>query len=170
MKRAAAAESVISECLALVAPAESAFRSRWRFSTLARVDPDLANLVEEQRTLYDVALLTGSDQECREQAAAMVRGWRAACARLEQPLQSDDAYFVGWDSRTGRKVVIGDHPASTARVQPSATQPGLSVTYITPDEVARLVTGLEMLDSVKAYFPDAELISIEKTPSQQGMQ
>ncbi len=151
--------ALVADCLALVAPAEAAFRSRWRLGTLQRIDPDLHQLLLEQIDLYDVALLTVSDhREVRKQSEAMVRGWRAACARLEAPLQPDDAYLVGYDPHKGLRVVISDQAASVARVQNS--KPGERVMIVTPDEVARMMTAWSIVADTKALFPNAEVVSV----------
>jgi hypothetical protein len=148
---------VASQALALVAPAETAFTSRWRLSTLERLDPELHARLEEQRGLYDYALIAGSDDEVRVQSEAMVRGWRAACARMEKPLQPDDAYFVGTNLDTFTRVVIGYHKQSMSRVQ---YIDGAECFFLTPDEVASLFAALKALRSVKEMFPDAELLSV----------
>jgi hypothetical protein len=154
--------TLVAECLAMVAPAETAFRSRWRLSTLKRVNPDLHQMLCEQIDLYDDALLRGSDADLKAQAEAMVRGWRAACSALEAPLQADDAYFVGQDWESGTRVVISDCRQSVGRVQAIKDQAGNpgKVIMITPDEVARMVAGLNMIAAAKSVFPDAEVISI----------
>ena len=151
---------VVGQCLALVAPAEAAFRSRWQTQTLARIDPSLHRLLMEQETLYDAALVTGSDDEAREQSEAMVRGWRAAVQAMERADHADDAYFVGQDPATGAKVVIGQHKASVRRLQ---VENGQKVIFVTPDEVAKLVAGLEIIAEAKAIFPDAELLRVSPT-------
>lgn len=148
---------VVGQALALVAPAEAAFRSRWRLSTLQRLSPDLYTRLREQIDLFNEALVTGSDSEAREQAEAMVRGWRAACAALEAPLQPDDAYFIGWDHARGLKVVISESKHSVARVQ---SLNGERVLMISPDEVARMVSGMTMIAETKCFFPDAELTAV----------
>lgn len=157
MRTASQSPSLISELLSLVAPAEEAFRSRWRLSTLRRVDEDLHTALREQMDLYNAALVTGSDEEAREHTAAMVRGWRAACAALESPLHPDDAYFEGIDFTTGTHVIIGEHMGSKGRVQ---SKDGRNVIFMTPHEVASLVAGLNVIREAKSVFPDAELIEI----------
>lgn len=147
----------MSELLAQVAPAEEAFRSRWRLSTLQRIDVELHQALVEQIELYNAALVTGSDSEAREHAAAMVRGWRAACAALEAPLQDDDAYFVGIDYHTGLRVVIGEHRESVGRVQ---VRDDRKVIFMTPDELAIMVGGLQIIAEAKTIFPDAEVIRL----------
>jgi hypothetical protein len=89
----------------------------------------------------------------------MVRGWRAACAALEAPLAPDDAYLVGQDDNTGTKVIISDQRASVGRVQAVA---GQRVIIVTPDEVARLVAGMDIIVQAKSFFPDAELVAINR--------
>lgn len=153
---------IVAECLALTQPAESAFRSRWRLSTLLRANADLHGALCEQIDLYNAALVTGSATDAREHAAAMVRGWRAACAALESPLLPDDAYFVGFDCATGTRVVIAEQQASVGRIQ---VVKGERVVIVTPDEVATLVAGIGLVAEVKKFFPDAEIVSVRPAPS-----
>lgn len=154
---------VVAECLALVAPAETAYRSRWRLGTLKRLDPELHGLLVEQIDLFNMSLVTGTAQEARDHAAAMVRGWRAACGALEAPLQADDAYLVGFDHNTGTRVVVAEQLSSVARVQGG---PGERVILVTPDEVARMVAGMAVIAEAKRLFPDAEVMSVsDPTPA-----
>lgn len=148
---------LVSDCLALVAPAETAFRSRWRLGTLQRVDAELHRLLAEQIDIYNLSLVTGSDQEARTQSEAMVRGWRAACAALEAPGIADDAYLVGMDYTTGTRVVIAEQAASVGRVQKLGDE---RVVIVTPDEVARMVAGMQLVAEAKSFFPDAEILEI----------
>lgn len=154
--------SVVSECLALTQPAETAFRSRWRLGTLKRADPSLHEALVEQIDLYNAALVTGSATDAREHAAAMVRGWAAACRALESPLLPDDAYLTGVDWSTGTRVVIAEQQASIGRVQ---SIKGERVVIVTSDEVARMVAAAGLFAEVKAFFPDAELVAVHPTPS-----
>jgi hypothetical protein len=153
---------IVAECLALTAPAEAAFRSRWRLSSLLRADAGLHEAVVEQIDLYNTALVTGTRAEAREHAEAMVRGWRAACAALESPLLPDDAYQVGFDPSTGTRVVIAEQQTSIGRIQ---TMKGERVVIVTPDEVARMVAAAGLFAEVKAFFPDAELVSVSSKPN-----
>lgn len=153
----AAKETVVSQALSLVGPAERSFSSRWRLSTLQRVDPDLHARIVEQRDLYDAAMLMGSDEDVKVQSEAMVRGWRAACQRMEQPLQPDDAYLVGTNLDTFTRVVIGHHKGSAARQQ---VQDGHTVIFITPDEVAAMFGAMTALKTVKELFPDSEILNV----------
>lgn len=155
-----AKESVVGTALALVAPAEQAFTSRWRLSTLQRIDPELHALLIEQQDLYDGAMLMGTDADVAEQSQAMVRGWRAACAAMEKPLQADDAYLVGSNLDSFTTVVIGHCKGSAARHQ---VKDGQTVIFVTPDEVAAMFAGMTALRSVKQLFPDAEVINVTPT-------
>lgn len=152
--------NVVAEAMALVAPAEAAFRSRWRLTTLKRIDAELHQNLVEQIDLYSASLVTGSDADTREHAAAMVRGWRAACAALETPLAPDDAYLVGVDWHTGTRVVISDSKVSVARVQ---SIKGERVVMVSPDEVAKMFASLTILAEAKTLFPDAEIVEILPT-------
>lgn len=153
---------VVAKALADTAPAETSFRSRWRMGTLKRVDHDLHDMLVEQIDLFNAALVTGSDADVEVQAAAMIRGWRAAVAALESPLLSDDAYLVGVDYNTGTRVVIAEQSGSVGRVQ---SLKGERVVIVTPDEVARLVAGMTVLAEVKQFFPDSELLSVQPSAS-----
>lgn len=153
---------VVAECLALVQPAESAFRSRWRLSTLLRANPDLHSALVDQIDLYNAALVTGSRTDAREHSEAMVRGWRAACSALESPLLPDDAYLAGFDAATGTRVVIAEQQSSVARIQ---CHKGDRVVIVTPDEVARMVAAAGLFAEVKVFFPDAELVAVHSGSS-----
>lgn len=146
--------ALIAELMASVAPAEAAFRSRWRLSTLERVDKDLHDRLLEQQALYDRAMVAGPDSEAREQAEAMIRGWRAACAALEDPLRPDDAYLMGYDGRTGIAVIIAEQKGGAR----SQVRDGQKVITVTPDEVAKIVAGLSVIREAKCLFPDAEVV------------
>jgi len=148
----------IADCLALVGQAEATFRNRWRLGTLRRVNADLHEALVDQIDLFNTAMVTGSDSDAKEQAAAMVRGWRAAVAALEAPLEPDDAYLVGVDWNTGTRVVIAEQSGSVGRVQ---SVNGERVVIVTPDEVARMVAGMTVLAEVKQFFPDAELLQVQ---------
>lgn len=148
-------ESLVAELMAMVGQAETAFRSRWRLATLQRLDPELHQLLLEQMSLYDRALVTGTDEDAREQANAMVRGWRAAVKALESPLQTDDAYLTGWDPNTDTIVVIAECSGSGARAQVTK---GRKIVVVTPDEVAKIVAGLNIVVQAKSLFPDAEVV------------
>lgn len=152
---------LVSDCLAMVAPAETAFRSRWRLGTLQRVDAELHRLLVEQIDIYNISLVTGTDQEARTQSEAMVRGWRAAIAVLEAPLVQDDAYLVGVDYTTGTRVVVAEQLASVGRVQ---SVKGEKVVLVTPDEVARMVAGMQLVAEAKSFFPDAEILTVGPAP------
>jgi hypothetical protein len=151
--------SLVGQLLAQVAPAETAFRSRWRLQSLQRIDPELHGLLVEQIQLYERSLVTGSDEEAQDQAAAMIRGWRAACAAMESPLQSDDAYLTGWDHNTNTIVVIAKCRESGPRAERVL---GQKVVTITPDEVAKVIAGLNIIAEAKSLFPDAEVIRFEE--------
>ena len=73
------------------------------------------------------------------------------------PLQDDDAYFVGIDYKTGLHVVIGEQQASKGRVQ---IRDDRKVIFMTPDELATLVAGIQIIAEAKTVFPDAEVIQL----------
>jgi hypothetical protein len=140
-----------------VAEAAKAFESRWTLTALKRVDADLHRLFNEQQDLYHQALITGSDHEVEEQAAAMCRGWAAIARAMETAEAEDDAYLLGFHGATGTRVAIGEQKHAIARVRELH---GDKVVWITPDEVAALVGGMELLKAAKGVFPDAEVINL----------
>jgi len=150
-----ASQAEIAETLRVVGEAEGAFRSRWRMSTLKRVDAELHQMLLEQIDLYSEDLMGGEQAPLQEQAAAMVRGWAAACRAMET--QPDDAYLVGLDWATKTQVVISDSKQSFDLVKASA-HPECVLVAMSPEEVARLVGGNRMARSVKQHFADAEIL------------
>ena len=150
-------EPLIPRVMAQVAEAAQAFESRWTLAALKRADADLHRLFNEQQDLYHEALITGSDHEVEEQAAAMCRGWAAIARAMEAAGAEDDAYLLGFHGATGTKVAIGEQKHAIARVRELH---GDKVIWITPDEVAALVGGMELLKAAKGVFPDAEVINL----------
>jgi hypothetical protein len=158
-------EPLIPRVMGQVAKAAEAFESRWTLAALKRVDPDLHRIFNEQQGLYHQALITGSDQEVEEQAAAMCRGWAAVARAMEAASADDDAYLLGFHSGTGTRVAIGEQKHAIARVRELH---GDKVIWITPDEVAALVGGMELLKAAKGVFPDAEIINLYPNEPAQG--
>lgn len=150
-------EKTVADCLALVTPAEAAFHSRWRMSSLKRIDADLHEAVTEQQELYGSACVIGTDAEARLQSEAMVRGWNAACRAMETAQAPDDAYMMGMDDASGLQVVIAEHKGSRDAL---AKRYGEPLVVITPSEVASLLASVEIIKSVKQHFPDAEVLRV----------
>lgn len=152
----------ITSLMGQVSEAAKPFESRWTLRALQRVDAELYLLLVEQQGLYHEALVTGSPAEAREQAAAMCRGWAAATRRMEQSGAEDDAYLLGLHPTTGTKVAIGSAKHAIDRVRQVH---GEAVIWMTPDEVAAMVGGLESLKGVQAVknlWPDAEVIRLHR--------
>ena len=150
-------EPLIPRVMAQVGAAAEAFESRWTMAALRRVDADLHQRFSEQQSLYHQALITSNDQEIEEQAAAMCRGWAAIARAMEAAEAEDDAYRLGFHAATGTKVAIGEQKHAIARARELH---GDKVIWITPDEVAALVGGMELLKAAKGVFPDAEVINL----------
>lgn len=149
--------SVDASALELVALSEEMFLSRWRLSSLQRVDPELYNLLTEQVALFDTALFGQSATETRLQAEATARGWKAAKARMEAVAAPDDAFMYGTDPKSGCVVAIGTRPPNESRLQ---LRDGHRVIFVTPDEVAKLVGGMEIIAEVKRAFPACDILNI----------
>ena len=79
--------------------AAAAFEARWTRRALYRVDPLLAERLDEQRQLLSDAFGSGIDRDIRLHGEAMVRGWHEAIARMNSArngdAEPDDAYLLG---------------------------------------------------------------------------
>ncbi|MEI7605883.1 MAG: hypothetical protein WCJ64_00730 [Rhodospirillaceae bacterium] len=138
-----------------VSEAAAPFESRWTLIALQRIDPDLHDRLVEQQQLYHEALVTGDSSDVEEQAAAMCRGWAAVARAMEAASVPDDAYLLGFHG--GTRIAIGEQKHAMARVRELH---GAPVIWITPDEVAALVAGLEAIKGAKSLWPDAEIIRL----------
>lgn len=150
--------STVKHWLAEVSAAALPFESRWTWLALRRVDDDLGRRLFEQRALFDQACITGTAAEVETHGAAMCRGYAAAVRRLEQSGAEDDAYQMGQCPRTGFRIAVGQQKAAVDRVMEIH---GNSVCWISTDEVASLLSGLEsfkFVAAVKKHFPGAEVI------------
>ena len=150
-------EPLIPRVMEQVGQAAEAFESRWTLAALERVEADLHQRFAEQQDLYHQALITGDEHDVEEQAAAMCRGWAAVAQAMEAAGVEDDAYLLGFHPRTGTRVAIGEQKHAIARVRELH---GDKVVWITPDEVAAMVGGMEAIKAVKGVFPDAEVINL----------
>jgi len=138
-----------------VSRAASPFESRWTLWALLRVDPDLHERLLDQQSLYHQALVTGTSEDIEDQAAAMCRGWATVTRAMESASVPDDAYLLGFHA--GTRVAIGEQKHAIARVRDLH---GDQVVWITPDEVAALIAGMEAIKAVKSLWPDAEIIRL----------
>ena len=123
-----------------VSEAAAPFESRWTLIALQRIDPDIHERLVEQQSLYHQALITGDFSDVEEQAAAMCRSWVAVARTMEAAAVPDDAYLLGFHA--GTRIAIGEQRHAIARVRELH---GAPVIWITPDEVAALVAGLEAI-------------------------
>lgn len=133
------------EAATAVCEASSAFERRWTLRSLKTRDPGLFARFEEQRSLYETALITGSEADLDEHAGGMMRAWAAVTARMQDV--PDDAYMVGRCPNTGLEVRIGHQLAAAVD----------GVVHMTPDEVAVMVAGVRSIVSLKRAFPGAQL-------------
>ncbi len=138
-----------------VSDAAAPFESRWTLTALHRTDPELHDRLLDQQGLYHQALVTGEADDVEEQSAAMCRGWAAVTRVMEAASVADDAYVLGFHA--GTRVAIGEQKHAIARVRELH---GTPVIWITPDEVAALVAGLEAIKTAKSLWPDAETIRL----------
>jgi hypothetical protein len=143
---------------ALVSQAALLFEARWTQASLRRLDPDLAEALHDQVNLFGEACVTGTAQEIERHGEATIRGYGKAVEAMQNEHIEDDAYMLGTDMVTGTKVAIGTQKAAVQRVRQIH---GNDVIWLTPDEVARMLAGIEsfkMIGAVKRLFPGAEII------------
>ncbi len=149
----------VAAVMRTVTAAAAPFESRWTLRALQRTDVGLHQRLVEQMDLYHEALVTGSDDDVEEHSAAMQRGWAAATRAMEAAGAEDDAYLIG-RHLSGVVVAIGDNRHAVARVR---TVHGDQVVWVTPDEVAALIAGLETIKALKGLWPGAEIIRLYPT-------
>ena len=143
-----------------VTAAALAFEARWTRNALRRVAPALADRFDLQTRLYREAVEDGTAEQIETHGGGMCRGYAACAAALQDAAADDDAYLIG--SSDGVTVAIGEARAAVDRVKEKF---GNDVVFITPDEVAELVTKLPVVSEVKRVFAGAELVEIRKTGS-----
>jgi hypothetical protein len=132
--------------------------ARWTYAALRRVSSDIATRLHQQRQLFVEACVRGSARDIVTQGEALIRGYQAATAALERAGEEDDAYVIGVDLVTGLKVAIGQQRAALNRIREVH---GDKVIWVTPDEVARMLAGMEsfkVIGAVKKLFPGAEVL------------
>lgn len=131
------------------------FERRWTLSALRRTDEDLARRLHIQQEQFNRACLQGTVGDIVLQGAAMVRGWSAAIAAMEEAGADDDAYMLGADPVTGFKIAIGHQKAAAGRI---VELYGSECVHITPDEIATLLVGnFSPVSCVKLIWPGAEV-------------
>lgn len=143
---------------AQISRAAMTFEARWTQASLRRLDPELAEALHDQINLFGEACVTGTEPEIAEHGEAMVRGYGKAVEAMQNAHIEDDAYMLGTDLTTGTKVAIGTQKAAVQRVRQIH---GDNVIWLTPDEVARMLAGVEsfkMIGAVKKLFPGAEVV------------
>ena len=153
-------DRIIRRWLAEVSTAALGFERRWTDTALKRVDADVARRLREQRDLFDKACAIGTTEEVEQHGAAMCRGYAYAVKMLEAAAEPDDAYMLGQDPISGFRIAIGHQRAAGDRV---SEQFGQSVMWITPDEIAAVLSGLEgfkAIAAIKRMMPGAELIDL----------
>jgi hypothetical protein len=149
--------SVVARAHRAVSEAAKPFESRWTLRALLAEDKELYHRFREQQGLWNAALVTGSEIEIADQTAAMCRGWHAIAQRMDEAGVPDNAYLIGVDEETGTQVAIGDQLATRDRVREVH---GEKTIFLTPSEVATLLTSTTVITSLKNLFPGAELLEI----------
>lgn len=161
-----AMDKTVAHWRALTSDAALPFERRWTWLALRRVSSGIATRLFEQRGLFDKACVVGSGSDVETQGAALVRGYAAAVAALETSGEADDAYQLGHDAVSGLTIAIGSQRAAVDRVRELH---GEKVVWVTPDECAVMLAGIEafkFVGAVKKFFPGAEII--EKYPDEPG--
>ena len=150
-------EKKISELMKKVSDAEHLYLSRWHLSSLEKIDPELYKNVMEQLSMYNEALVTDTVAEAITYGEGMIRGYAVAVKAMETAGAVDDAYFVGFDRESGKRLVISER--KDCLVAAENKQPG-NYSWCSPDELARLFFGLGMVQGVKKIWPSAEISEV----------
>src|ERR1700730_11368744 len=143
-----------------VSEAAIPFERRWTWAALKRVDSDIYCRLGEQCHLFDRAGDAGSAADIELHGAAMCRGYTKAIQVLVDAAEPDDAYQLGQDPRTGFRMAVGHQKAAAERVRELH---GEAVVWITPDEVAALIAGIQAFKPIvalKRLFPGAEILDL----------
>jgi hypothetical protein len=109
--------AAIRKWQAAVAEAALPFEVRWTLAALKRVDVNIYRRLQDQRSLFDLVLVTGTAEDIRLHGAALCCGYVKAIQVLEAAGEPDDAYMIGQDMRSGFRVAIGQHKAAAQRVR-----------------------------------------------------
>ncbi len=158
----------VRDWIAQTAKAATAFERRWTAGALKRVDAGLAKRLRLQLDDFNEATLSGSESDVEKHGAATCRGYAAVVRVMEAAGAPDDAYLEGWCARTGFRVAIANQRAAADRV---AELHGRQVCFVTPDEVAAILAGLEgfkVIDVIKRQFPGAEVIDFHPDEPAKG--
>jgi hypothetical protein len=153
-----------------VSDAAQTFEARWMTISLQRVNPELADALQEQRDIFDQMTITGSSDDVEVHGAATCRGFAAATRAMEAAEIGDTAYWLGSDPVTGFKLAVGPHKGSARRVREIH---GPDYIFHSPDELAailgeRIADGdrtAGFLTSVKQLYADAEMVRHGKKES-----
>jgi hypothetical protein len=147
----------VSEVLSDAAEAARQFEQRWTMATLKAADPDLHEAVRDQMELLREAEAIGIAENIRMHGEAMCRGWRAAVDAMQGSGVAEDAVLIG---EFGEIVVaIGRHQMAP---QYLIERYGDRLAYLRPREVAAMYMHYRQAQSVKAIWPDAEIIEVRK--------
>ena len=144
-----------------VTKAAGAFEARWTLLALARVNPTLAEALQEQCELYYEATVSGTKAQKAEHAEALIRGYAAAVQEMQRFDVADDAYLIG---RYQDLVVVVSNGKAARQTVAELNGEDTSikrVVLLTPDEIAYLaktVRGFDKLADIKHHFPNAEVI------------
>ena len=157
MVAAAIGASVRERMLRKVSETAALFETRWTLASLKRVNANLHEALEDQLAMFHESLVTGEDENIIYYGEGMCRGWWQATIEMEKAGVEDDAYLIGQFGQT--VVAIGRQARRPERVRELH---GKNVIWVTPREVAALVSKVSLFDEVKALWPDAELIDIRE--------
>jgi hypothetical protein len=133
-------DQTLSELCREITEAALSYERRWTNSALQRVEPEIARKLDSQRARWAKASVTGDEDEILLQGRALCRGYRKAVEVMEAANEPEDSFVLGRDPRTGFTVAIGHQKAAADRV---VELHGDSVVFVSPDEVAAILAGLE---------------------------
>lgn len=149
-----------------VAYAASDFEARWRYQTLRRINPDLYARFREQERLFSEACIAGEARWVDIHGSALLRAYTALTETMIAIPVPDDTAMQGTDPATGFRVVVVENEAAKraygtvagegASERPRYSEGGPLVA--TPDEIATLLAGLQLVADVTNAFPGAVIV------------
>lgn len=133
------------------------FEQRWMRETLKRLDPGLAEAVQEQAEMLRAAVELKSDHEVTVHAAAMLRGWAAATKAMQLAGIAEDGVLIG--EFGGITVAVGRQETVPSEL---VERYGKELAYLRPREVAAMYMHYRQAQDVKVLWPDAEIIEVRE--------
>ncbi|MGY3278155.1 hypothetical protein [Bradyrhizobium sp. S3.7.6] len=144
-----------------VSEAALAFEARWTRLAVRNLDAKIAEAFEGALTAYATAMELGTASEVNETGARLCRAYGVISAKLAAAGVPDDAYMVGADPKTGKRIIIASSKAAGERARAQAGK--RFAAWFSPDEIATMIAhdeAKQKIAAVKDAFPGAEILGV----------